>query len=1134
MASDHEGTMKTLRIAVGVFLSSFVVSAAWSAVTALGDEPVITQNKVAFNILFTLDNSGSMYYTVPNDPKLSNYTKNCYRFWGYNGLYFNPSYQYLTPRLANGTRLGNQPFTAAKDNGFDSGSATRNLGTNFGVYPKDNNPDFDSSLPTGTGITLNSSTSNYKGAYYFLPKSTASAAVKDGTTCGANTDYDGFAVTTAAMQQNFANWYSYYRSRILTMKSAVGEAFYLAVKEDTRVGFHTINSPHRTDIYGGFLPVLPFTGTHKANWYKRFYEQMPSGSTPLRAAEQRAGEYFQKAASPAGGSVADPVQYYCQRNYHMLSTDGYWNTGSATGAPAANNDDRIPDLPALVEVLNEELAALNKERLKAGMTVLPAVKAGDPWIPPYREKAGSNSSNTLSDVATYFWATDLRTDMRNEMPVTSRNKATWQHMVTYGVSLGARGSIPVAPYVDREIALGSEEWPVPVQDTATAIDDLWHASINSRGLFANVNTPDELITKVNEMLQDAAQTGVLANIGLTNPELEKSGVETTFKVSHHPVDWTGNLEGFSIDPLTGVTSTVPAWEAKSQLDNLVAGTGFSTKRIVATWNTQRKIGVPFRLAELSTTQKTTLSTDSTKQALVLNYLRGDRSNEGMDVGEYRVRASVLGDIVNSEPAVIGGPSGPYDNAFNPGYSQFAEKYKDRPLTVYVGANDGMLHAFNGAATEAAGGGKERWAYVPGMLYRSGADGLAALTYRTIDPLPNKYAHRFYVDQAPTVRDVDLANTGTPTATSDWRTLLVSGLNKGGKGYFALDVTVPEVASESELAGKVLWEFTGEVANDPKLGYSYGRPLIVKTKRFGWVVFVTSGIGNQDANGRAYIWALSPKTGAVLHRFQTPDGFGSVTNPLDMAHVTALIPVDKDWTATQLYAGDMRGNLWRFDVSDPSSWSATGQRIANFGDRQPITTLPSVEYETGNLQRWVFVGTGRLLHLSDLTNMDRQTFYAIKDGTRDTPDATLNVTKADLQNVPANGTYTEFSKKGWYIDLVKGEGERIIMPFKTTTGVALVSTYIPPPNNDPCIWGLGDAYVRSWSTAEDLLATPSSGSMRFGDGIAGVRFLLVGKGGSQSVKVIITTFRGETIELKTKIPGQRPSGSRVIWRLIQED
>jgi type IV pilus assembly protein PilY1 len=562
--------------------------------------------------------------------------------------------------------------------------------------------------------------------------------------------------------------------------------------------------------------------------------------------------------------------------------------------------------------------------------------------------------------------------------------------------------------------------------------------------YYRANNPQRMIDGLNNAFSDI----VSKVLGSSNAFATVSPLVTTndlaFATSYNADGWTGNIIGSSVSfDTNGSPITTKVWDANTKID----AQNWNTGRFIAsascgnptTAGTKTCTGVPFRLASLAAANRTDLSNITADQQKILDYLRGDRSNE-TPAGGMRVRTSVLGDIVNSKVIAVGKPSEPYRDEFNPGYDDFKVANSGRKNMAYVGANDGMLHAIYGEND--ANGGKELFAYIPNPLFNGPNstpqdDGLAALTKPT-------FIHHQYVDATPVVRDVNLGTDASP----NWRSLLVGGLGKGGKAYYALDVTNPSTLSnESNLASAVKWEFTH---ND--MGLSFGKPVLVKinandgsTAYNGWAVIVTSGYNNADKNG--YFFVLNANTGQLLYRVRTYST--APTTDAGLAHVNAFVSNAADFKADAAYAGDLLGGLWRLDLT-----TMTVKQIADLKDSsgiaQSITTPPMIEVDQASNSRNVFVGTGRLLDESDLGSSTKNTIYAITDGISNFGaffvDATLPTgVTFPLSRSNLNNNSTTFASGGvgspapnsigWFVDLP--DGFLVNVDMATNAGVVAV-------------------------------------------------------------------------------------------------
>jgi type IV pilus assembly protein PilY1 len=359
---------------------------------------------------------------------------------------------------------------------------------------------------------------------------------------------------------------------------------------------------------------------------------------------------------------------------------------------------------------------------------------------------------------------------------------------------------------------------------------------------------------------------------------------------------------------------------------------------------------PFGIAPcLSSTAQTntTVATGGAAGEALVNFLRGDRTNEGTF---FRTRKHVLGDIVSSEARYIKTPLFDYTDA---GYSAYktSSLITSRASAVYVASNDGMLHAFNAET------GKELWAYVPEIVLPQ--------IYKLADPNYGQN-HQYFVDGTPEVGDVCPSAPTTPCTGAQWKNILVGGLNRGGKGYYALDITDPANPA-------LLWEFT-----NANMGYSYGNPRITKLKTGQWVVLLTSGYNNADGVGHLFV--LDAYSGALIRTIDT--SAGTPGTPSGLARISAYsTTADTNNMTSAVYGGDMLGNLWRFDINgDIGAAGYDAQLLVTFvdgsGSRQPITAKPVVTTVDG--KPVVYVGTGSYLGVSDVGSTQSQTMYAVKD------------------------------------------------------------------------------------------------------------------------------------------------------------
>ncbi len=545
----------------------------------------------------------------------------------------------------------------------------------------------------------------------------------------------------------------------------------------------------------------------------------------------------------------------------------------------------------------------------------------------------------------------------------------------------------------------------------------------------------ELNTVFNDILIRSGAAGAVA--------LNSGSIETDsrlFQAKFNTGDWSGQLQAFPIDSTTGAIGAA-LWDAGVRV-NLQ---DWDTGRKILSYNPSSDEAIAFRwpadpadpddsemsLAQVTALNTNVLSVNDGKGSQRVQYLRGSAANEGAAAANFRKRnVSKLGDIVNSSPVYVRGPR---RNLADASYLAFKSTYGARAEMIYVGANDGMLHGFKAST------GDEVMAYVPSPVY-SRLPGLTAQGFQ----------HKYLVDGSPIVADIKFSG--------GWRTLLVSGIAAGGKGLFAIDVTDPTRFSEAAPGDTVLWEFTA--ADDNDLGLTYSQPTIIRLNNGDPGVIVGNGYNN-TGSGRAKLFILNAETGAVIREIDT--GVGTVADPNGLS-TPAVVDTDGNGTADYAYAGDLKGNVWKFDLTAAAegSWNrAFGgpfySAVDSLGNAQAITSAVEVtRHPNGGLM--VLFGTGRYLQSVDVASVSVQSLYGIRDA-----GATV-AGRADLQqqtvtDVAASGgsTYRAVSKnavdyatkKGWYLDL-PGAGERVVVDPILRNGRFIVATTLP--NADPCSAG----------------------------------------------------------------------------------
>jgi len=579
--------------------------------------------------------------------------------------------------------------------------------------------------------------------------------------------------------------------------------------------------------------------------------------------------------------------------------------------------------------------------------------------PPYAD----DYPGTLADIAMYFYENDLAPDVDDEVPTNFIDKANWQHMVTYGITFGVNGQLNPDDYdlynIDPDLRV-YPTWPSPLGSDSAAkqakIDDVWHAAVNGRGKYLSADNPQELIAYFQDIMNDLmARVGSGSSVTINGEELEAGTI--VYQTVFNTEGWTGDVKGYSIDADTGeVIRNSYVWSAEEKLYN----TNWDTGRIIATYN-GANAGIEFRYNSLTSAQQNLLDSNATTAQNMVNYLRGDSSLEVKNSGSFRnrdfnlpdqsTRDSKLGDIVHSSPA--------FQKYITGGGTEYG--------VVFAGGNDGMVHAFD------SDNGQELFAYIPNLVFEN----LKNLTQ-------TGYSHQYYVDLTPYLKNAD----GT--------VYLVGGLGKGGKGYYCLDMSDPSsIISESDLAGKVMWEYPRSSTLQDEvdyMGYSFSRAFISKTydPAHPWVVIF--GNGYNSTNQTAALIILDAVTGEAVKIIDTEvGGCNGLSTPV-------LIDVNNDQTVDYVYAGDLKGNLWKFDltaanalgISGNPGWEVAYDDGSNPkpvftakdypGNVQPITAKPDVMRPCGPGLPGYFVifGTGKYLGLSDFSNTSVQTVYGIWD------------------------------------------------------------------------------------------------------------------------------------------------------------
>ena len=861
-------------------------------------------------------------------------------------------------------------------------------------------------------------------------------------------------------RQNFANWYSYYRRRELTAKAAIG--LVISESEGLLVGIHTIHNREGTS-----QPVQPVWVEGHDDMSPLLLETLYSidsnGGTPLRTGLQRIGDYYD--ASTGAPDRLDVSPYWsaddggeCQHAFAIAMTDGYYNGGDP--ADPIKNDDQ------------------DGEPVGAGFD-------GGGYADAYEK--------TLADVAMHYYERDLSADLENIVPIRNEDHAPHQHMSTYGVAFGVTGTLDPNEYPSDEYpdCPPSCPWPKPTNGPAR-VDDLWHASVNGRGSFMSAGNPQELVEALRELLADmGASAGSGASVTTNTGQLKEGAL--LFIGLYKSEGWHGNIFAWPLDPVTGAPMAINeengGWSASDKLGDKTAD-----ERKIFTYDGTE--GQPFRIPGISAQQQAWLDADDPENAAkLLDFIRGDHSNEIDNGGSFRNRPfieqgddrrSKFGDIVHSTTTHVSYS----ETEFDPDSGGMVEVVKD---VLYVGANDGMLHAFDVKT------GDELWAYIPNLVIPN-----------LYELAQEDYGHKYYVDGDQYYKNI------APYESVNKKIIMTGALRKGGKGIYSLNIThprggdTPNGNTEAGLAASIAnWEYPiagaepqagalditymgvdgkepfscneavigedskatariaaiapanhGSIANgdagptftlydvngtfingevlkhdnpnpdipspgsgkgkvvgvlhaaeaDADIGYTYSKPYIVDSNA-GWVVIF--GNGYESLRGHAVLYVIEldddgkieldggkPKIKKIdAHR--DPTAADCLTNAEECNGLSTplLIDVDFDDKVDFAYAGDLMGNLWKFDLRGASdtdtttdNWKVsyrdkiTGnprplfQAMNAQGESQPITSRPDAMQACSGGQSGYLVtfGTGRYLGDDDFSDARVQTVYGIWD------------------------------------------------------------------------------------------------------------------------------------------------------------
>lgn len=918
----------------------------------------------------------------------------------------------------------------------------------------------------------------YKPGVFYLKTERAlagyTAPVEITDACGSGCSMYKYEPNTDETKRNFANWFSFYGNRNRAMVAGLTRS--LAEVENMRVGYFTINSGGSTHAYANVsmhdLAKDDDNHTAKKALLAQVIPLGAMGGTPNRYAVNHIGTQFKNNSSI--------IQHACQKNAGMLFTDGYSNDG---GPSAANNDQ--------------------------GM--------GTPFSDGY--------SNTMADIVTAYYNTPLRTDFPlGRVPVSDAKICsgtdadakkgvdcnTNLHMNFYGITLGARGKefgvrFGVTADGKRDGALATRQalegplvpvWEARTDNSPNTVDEIWHATMNTRGQYINAQTPADITTAMRNVLASVGVGGgVSGSLAITGSRLGDGSLSVTPRFNRNGTDWYGdvlaskpvqtrNADGkvsFSYASLWAASEKLPSASSRKIYygTNAESGTKPTVQNFYSAGPDElADLCVNYPAGSCGPSAGANISALGVTATQAVEYLAGDRSHEG---AELRVRTHPLGDIVNSTP-IVSAPTDDHGYAlirksdtnfeYDPyDYNDYLDAKANRKRMVYVGANDGMLHAFNGDT------GVEEFAYVPAAV--------VGYMGNLLFPKSPQFQHRYLVDGPVIVSD---ARIGT-----SWKTVLVGTAGAGARSVFGLNVTT----ATDFTANDVLWEVNDRVVGDVgnRIGYVLGKPVIVPVRGSGgtpvWKAIFGGGYANRlqesaETRGTVTLFVVDMATGAVEYIDAKEAGSSAING---LGNVVAIDRFQYSSTANgyingsdgmvdTVYAGDLQGNVWKFNLNESGS-----DRVAFGGEplfratdgtdaavRQAITGgLEAAVGPRGGVM--VLFGTGSFSYTGDKMNSDVQTAYGVLDMPTET---THPLTRANLQaqtldkaGLVSNVAVDYFGQRGWYLDLGVTDGtfiaagERMVGYPKIEGGTLYFTTYAPA-EGDACSGG-GSNYLYGLST-----------------------------------------------------------------------
>lgn len=1027
------------------------------------------------------------------------------RSHAYNSSYFNPFVTYNPWMQADGTRFAAATVTATRADprsGYNGYNVTYDLtgnrartgnGESFAVLPGMRIPNLAGRgmryYSNGDWRTQATSFNNsvyvpfdYFPATFYLPVDaapppgykTANAnrpIVEDA--CGSGCDMRRYEIKSGNYEtgyyqpaiQNFANWFQFHRNRILAMVGAMSES--MQPVNNMSVGYFTINSRNAVtmrDLSSNDLLSNTDRRTPKQALFDTLTTLQANGGTPNRSAVAFLGQQFRRTDAGA------PVVSSCQKNAGMLFTDGYTNSSDRPGGYGNVDGNRGTPFADSYSDTIADIAASYYDGDNVPLRGGNGFAAGKVLVP--------DQCKTLTHSDPLWKQLDCQADL---------------HMNFYGVTLGAQGRIydvdtaaTANPYVNPP---NWNSLPNPTStDDGTTVDEIWHGTVNTRGEFVNAQTPAD-ITEAMRRILTLAGTGSAPSggIAMTGSRIgpDSFSVVPFYESTNNSTDWYGKLTAQGV-ATSGTSSSgldyTTLWEASSKLPaaaerKIYYGTTAGMQAFTATnvgtaqalcSNTANSMAVC--TASIGVNGITNTQGLGITLADAVAYLRGDPRLETSSDTPLRTRTTRLGDIVNSSPVISAGTDdygyrSMFDAASNSydryGYAAYLQSKRSRDAMVYAGANDGMLHAFNGRT------GVETFAYIPQTAL--GHMGNLLFPY-DVDRKNNQiFQHRYFVDGAVAVSDVAYA-------VNNWKTVLVGAMGAGGKGAFALDVTTPSSFGTSANGNTKLWEVNDrglDLNVNNNIGYVLGRPVIVPVKSGNgvrWKAIFGNGYGS--SSGVASLFVVDIQSGRVNVMTAAEASGSGVSGSNGLGNIVVVDrwsgvnqdSATRDGMADTVYAADQQGSIWRFDLRSMTELSggtvlSAVQSVAGTpvftatdgsGARQPITGgLQASAGPGGGVM--LYFGTGSFSFNGDQLDTSQQTFYGVVDSGRATTIRRSNL-QAQTFVSQADGSKTVSSRVangvGWYLDLAE-YGERVVGYPELANGSVFFTTFDLAQGEEGC-------------------------------------------------------------------------------------